>query len=161
MWQLFVISRLDYCRALLAGLPVNATKSRQMIQNVAARLVFTSLRDPMSHPSWSHSTGSQLEKNQIYGFNADFQNYHWNSPSLSQFSLKSLYSLQPAKVSEQETSRCSFKKRQNSLSKTFTLTVPLWWNELPTSTWTAATITSFNKQLNTHLFHKHLTTPQP
>jgi len=36
--QALVISRLDYCNALLAGLPSCATKPLQMIQN--ARLVF-------------------------------------------------------------------------------------------------------------------------
>ncbi len=38
--QAFVISRLDYCNALLAGLPSNTIKPLQMIQNAAARLVF-------------------------------------------------------------------------------------------------------------------------
>ncbi|MGL4601992.1 MAG: hypothetical protein ACRCVE_11065, partial [Plesiomonas sp.] len=38
--QALVISRLDYCNALLAGLPANTTKPLQLIQNAAARLVF-------------------------------------------------------------------------------------------------------------------------
>ncbi|XP_058627039.1 uncharacterized protein LOC131537537 [Onychostoma macrolepis] len=38
--QALVISRLDYCNALLAGLPSNTVKPLQMIQNAAARLVF-------------------------------------------------------------------------------------------------------------------------
>ncbi len=37
--QVLVISRLDYCNALLAGLPSNTIKPLQMIQNAAA-LVF-------------------------------------------------------------------------------------------------------------------------
>ncbi len=36
--QALVISRLDYCNALLAGLPSNTTKPLQMIQNAAAGL---------------------------------------------------------------------------------------------------------------------------
>ncbi len=38
--QALVISKLDYCNALLAGLPSNTIKPLQMIQNAAARLVF-------------------------------------------------------------------------------------------------------------------------
>ncbi len=38
--QALVISRLDYCNALLAGLPSNTIKPLKMIQNAAARLVF-------------------------------------------------------------------------------------------------------------------------
>ncbi|KAI2644118.1 30S ribosomal protein S3 [Labeo rohita] len=38
--QALVISRLDYCNALLASLPSCTIKPLQMIQNAAARLVF-------------------------------------------------------------------------------------------------------------------------
>ena len=38
--QALVISRLDYCNSLLAGLPVSAIRPLQLIQTVVARLVF-------------------------------------------------------------------------------------------------------------------------
>ncbi len=38
--QALVLSRLDYCTALLAGLPVSSIKPLQLIQNAAARLIF-------------------------------------------------------------------------------------------------------------------------
>ncbi len=47
--QVLVISRLDYCNALLAGLPSNTIKPLQKIQNAAARLVF-------NEPKRSHVT---------------------------------------------------------------------------------------------------------
>ncbi|KAK3519597.1 hypothetical protein QTP86_003186 [Hemibagrus guttatus] len=47
--QSLVISRLDYCNSLLAGLPLNAIRPLQMIQNAAERLVF-------NLPKFSHTT---------------------------------------------------------------------------------------------------------
>ena len=38
--QAFVLSCLDYCNSLLAGLPTCAIKPLQLIQNAATRLVF-------------------------------------------------------------------------------------------------------------------------
>ncbi len=55
--QALVVSRLDYCNALLAGLPSNTIKPLQMIQNAAARLV----NELMLHLSSSPCTGYQWQ----------------------------------------------------------------------------------------------------
>ncbi len=44
-----------------------------------------------------------------------------------------------------------------SLSRTFTWTVPSWWNDLPISIRTAESLAIFKKHLKTHLFRQHLT----
>ncbi|MCJ8746228.1 hypothetical protein PDJAM_G00139370 [Pangasius djambal] len=48
--QSLVISRLDYCNSVLAGLPLSAIRPLQLIQSAAARLVF-------NLPKFSHTTG--------------------------------------------------------------------------------------------------------
>ncbi|KAJ8398364.1 hypothetical protein AAFF_G00426190 [Aldrovandia affinis] len=49
LFQALVISRLDYCNSLLAGLPACAIKPLQLVQNAAARLVF-------NQPKFTHVT---------------------------------------------------------------------------------------------------------
>ncbi len=44
-----------------------------------------------------------------------------------------------------------------SLSRTFSWTVPSWWNDLPISIRTAESLAIFKKHLKTHLFRQHLT----
>ncbi len=57
--QALVLSRLDYCNALLTGLPASSIKTLQLIQNVAARLVFNEPKECMSHLCSSNCTGYQ------------------------------------------------------------------------------------------------------
>src|SRR4029434_618054 len=52
--QTLVCSRLDYCNALLTGLPACVVKPLQMIQNAAARLVF-------NQPKRAHVTPLLIE----------------------------------------------------------------------------------------------------
>ena len=47
--QAMVLSRLDYCNSLLAGLPASAIRPLQLIQNAAARLIF-------NVPRYTHTT---------------------------------------------------------------------------------------------------------
>ncbi len=59
--QALVTSRLDYCNALLAGLPSSTIKPLQIIQNAAARLVFNEPKRAMVHLSLSPFTGYRLQ----------------------------------------------------------------------------------------------------
>ncbi len=47
--QALVRSRLDYCNAVLAGLPASSIKPLQLIQNAAARLIFIDARHISVH----------------------------------------------------------------------------------------------------------------
>ncbi len=49
--QALVLSRLDYCNALLAGLPASSIKPLQLIQNAAARLIFNEPKKNARHTS--------------------------------------------------------------------------------------------------------------
>ncbi len=46
---------------------------------------------------------------------------------------------------------------QKSLSRTFSFTIPGWWNNLPTPIRNAGSLSIFKQQLKTHLFRHYLT----
>ena len=126
--QAMVISRLDYCNALLTGLPACAVKPLQMVQNAAARLVF-------DQPKRAHVTPLFIE-------------LHW-LPLAARVKFKSLmlaykvlngtapiylnalamayvttWSLQSSK-----DCRLAVPTPRSRQSRLFSCVVPRWWND--------------------------------
>ncbi|KAI2650186.1 hypothetical protein H4Q32_000118 [Labeo rohita] len=153
-----VISRLDYCNALLAGLPSCTIKPLQMIQNAAARLVF-------NEPKRAHVTPL-------------FITLHW-LPIAARIKFKTLmlayrtatgsapaylHSLLPI-YTPCRTLRSTSEQRlivpsqrgTKSLSRTFSYTVPGWWKDLPTAIRNDNSLTTFKRLLKAHLFRNYLT----
>ncbi len=50
------------------------------------------------------------------------------------------------------------QRGSKSLSRTFSFTIPGWWNDLPTPIRNAGSLSNFKQQLKTHLFQLYLTT---
>ncbi len=137
--QALFISRLDYCNALLAGLPSNTIKPLQMIQNAAARLVF-------NEPKRAHVTPL-------------FVSLHW-LPVAARIQFKTLMLAYRTTTGSAPTYFHSlFRIYIPSRSlRTFSFTVPGWWNDLPTPIRNAGFLSIFKQQLKTHLFQLYLTT---
>jgi len=57
----FILSRLDYCNALLEGLPQATIEPLQRVQNAAARLVLNLRLRYHVTPALSNSTGCQFQ----------------------------------------------------------------------------------------------------
>ncbi len=91
--QALVLSRLDYCNALLAGLPANSIKPLQLIQN-ASRLIFNEPKRYAFHTSvhqFALATNSCSHK--IQGINVCLQNHLWLCTPLPKFITSDLCAL--------------------------------------------------------------------
>ncbi len=119
--QALVIFRLDYCNALLSGLPSNTIKPLQIIQNAAARLVF-------NEPKRAHVTPL-------------FVSLHW-LPVAARIQFKTLMLAYRTTTGSAPTyfhsllriyipSR-SLRSASERRSRTFSFTIPGWWNDLLT-----------------------------
>ncbi len=153
-----VISRLDYCNALLAGLPSNTIKSLQIIQNAAARLVF-------NEPKSAHVTPLFVSLHWLpvaarIKFKTLMIAYRTTTGSAPTYFHSLLQIYIPSRSLRSASERrlvVPSQRGSKSLSRTFSFTVPGWWNDLPTPIRNAGSLSIFKQQLKTHLFQHYLT----
>ncbi len=156
--QALVISRLDYCNALLAGLPSNTIKPLQMIQNAAARLVF-------NEPKRAHVTPLFVSLHWLpvaarIKFKTLMLAYRTTTGSAPSYFHSLLRIYIPSRSLRSASERrlvVPSQRGSKSLSRTFSFTIPGWWNNLPTPIRNAGSLSIFKQQLKTHLFRHYLT----
>ncbi len=156
--QALVISSLDYCNALLAGLPSCIIKPLQIIQNAAVRLVFC-------EPKRAHVTPLFISLHWLpvaarIKFKTLMLAYRTATGSAPAYfhSLMTIYI--PSRSLRSASKRhlvVPSQRGTKSLSRTFSFTVPGWWNELTTLIQSAESLTIFKRHLKTNLFRHHLT----
>ncbi len=157
--QALVISRLNYCNALLAELPSNTIKPLQMIQNAAARLVF-------NEPKRAHVTPLFVSLHWLpvaarIQFKTLMLAYRTTTGSAPTYFHSLLRTYIPSRSLRSASERrlvVPSQRGSKSLSRTFSFTVPGRWNDLPTPIRNAGSLSNFKQQLKTHLFQLYLTT---
>ncbi len=156
--QALVLSRLDYCNALLAGLPACTIKPLQLIQNAAARVVF-------NEPKKAHVTPLFIRLHWLpiairIKFKVLMFAYKTTTGAAPIYLNLLVQTYAPSRSLRSASERrlvVPSQRGTKSLSRTFSWTVPSWWNDLPISIRTAESLAIFKKHLNTHLFRQHLT----
>ena len=154
----FVISRLDYCNAVLAGLPESTIAPLQRVLNSAARLVL-GLR-PRDHVTAALIDLHWLPVAARIEFKLCtlvYQSVTGNAPTYIDDML------QPVSGLDRQTILRSASKGDLVVPRTrlkfgeraFRVAAPRLWNELPSDIKKASTLATFKKHLKTFLFCKH------
>ena len=150
----FVSSHLDYCNALLFGLPKYQLDRLQKVQNAAARVIFRIAK-------FDHITPALIDLHWLpVSFRVQFKllllvykALHNQSPSY----IKDLLSLKPAANYALRSSAKSLlvvpKVNCSTLGdRAFAHAAPVLWNSLPLTIRTSSSLAIFKKQLKTFLF---------
>ncbi len=143
---------------LLAGLTASSIRPLQLIQNAAARFIFNEPKRMHVTPlfinlHWLPKAAHIKFKELMFAYKttSGSEPLYLNSllqtyvPSRSLRSASESHSIVPS------------QKGTKSLSQTFKLNVPSWWNHLPNSIRAAESLAIFKNRLKTHLFHRYLT----
>ncbi|XP_059186272.1 uncharacterized protein LOC131969129 [Centropristis striata] len=158
--QALVISRLDYCNSLMAGLPAKAIRPLQLIQNAAARLVF-------NLPKFSHTTPllrslhwlPVAARIRFKTLALAYSAANGSGPTYIQDLVK-LYTparpLRSASAKQLATPTLCGSTRLKTTSRLFSVLAPKWWNELPTDIRTSDSLYIFRRRLKTYLFQQYL-----
>ncbi len=129
--QVLVLSRLGYCNALLAGLPA---KPLQLIQKMEARNIFNELNRTHVTPLFINLHWLPIAAR--ITFKALMSSYRTTSGPAPLYLNSLLQTYMPSRSLRSASERritVPSQRGTQSLSQTFSLTVPIWWNDLPNS----------------------------
>ncbi len=130
--QALVISRLDYCNAILDGLPSNTIKPLQIIQNAAARLVFNEPKRANVTPHFiSLHWLPVAARIQFKTLMLAYRTTTGSAPTYFHSLLRIYTPSRSLRSASERRLVVPSQRGSKSLSRTFSFTVPGCWNDLP------------------------------
>ncbi len=136
----------------------NLPGNQRGIQNAAARLIFNETKRTHVTPllinlHWLPIAARIKFKALMFAYRTTSGSapLYLNSLLQTYMPSRSLHSANERRITVPS------QRGTKSLSLTFSLTVPIWWYDLPNSIRAAESLPIFKKRLKTHLFHLYLT----
>ena len=152
----FVLSRLDYCNATLAGLPSKSLDKLQKVQNNAARLI-------LKKSKREHVTPLLFELHWLpvkvrIDFKLAVMGYRFFENSLPTYLSLKLQHYQPTRCLRSSDNCLLVQPHRHTKTfgeRSFSFQVPNIWNKLPTNLKKSSSLSTFKKQLKTHFFKQY------
>jgi hypothetical protein len=154
----FVLSRLDYCNALLSGCPQYLINKLQRVQNSAARLIFQARKHDHVTPLLRSLHWLPVQARIEYKLSSLCYNFFTGHSPAYMSQLLSPY-IPRRQLRSSSDSRSLIVPKINTKTygaRTFSHAAAVQWNSLPHSIRYAKSLSAFKRSLKTYLFNKHL-----
>ncbi len=154
--QALVISRLDYCNSVLAGLPSSTLQHLTVVLHSAARLIKD--LEPRDQVTLSMRQLHWLPIQARITFKICLLMFHIYTGSSPHYmsSLVTLCTSLASRQSLRSASKGDFacvRSRLQFGNRAFSITGPVEWNKLPETVRRSTSVVQFKASLKTHLFH--------
>ena len=149
-----VTSRLDYCNALLYGVPKSTTSKLQTVQNTAARLITKTTRFEHITPILKDLHWLQIQDRIKYKILIQtFKTLHGQSPVYMRDLVEVYVPNRNLRSASAATTLVPQKCRLVSYGdRSFKVAAAKLWNSLPDNLRKDSSLNSFKRALKTHLF---------
>ena len=152
----FVTCRLDYGNALLCGYPESQIQKLQRVQNVAARLIsgrrkYDHITPVLKELHWL----PVVKRIQFKVVTTVFKAMHDTAPAYLQELIVPYAPSRGLRSREHNLLCVPFTRSTVTGSRAFSIAGPKLWNALPQYLRDISDISTFKKQLKTHLFLQH------
>ena len=142
-----ILSKLDYCTSTLSGLPSSSLNRLQKVQNNAARRVLRKRKsDHVTH---------LLEKLHWLHYKIATLAFRHFENSLPTYLSELLHTYQPSRTlwsSNEKLLKVPQTNLKSAGNRSFHFQAAKIWNSLPTNVRSSPSLSSFKKNLKTHLF---------
>ena len=150
-----ILSRLDYCSSTLSGLPSCSLNRLQKVQNNAARLVLRKQKSDHVTPLLEKLHWLPVEARIHYKI-ATLAFRHFEN-SLPPYLSELLHTYQPSRTLRSSSKKLLKVPKTNLKSagnRSFHFQAAKIWKSLPTNVRSSPSLSSFKKNLKTHLFQE-------